>query len=350
LATGFGEIGYEKKVRYGPITDILIAQSSDWASWLAIVDRHIPEFRVPTGAQAAALVRSYLGMSDRAGMDLILSIMRHFGIKQTQDEAVDAGQGRARLRRSTTDLFQHHSVELSVGRVTNARYTSVFAHEIGHFFFACLCERAGRTFHNEFGGMHSEQFCWQFSLEILCPGKLRRLWNTKVLAEMLSERECADVAGLPRAFREFSFIHLRALARHYKITLRLLVRALDRHAMLNEAGMGIAIFRDMVNPNTGHERALRIYQRACPAWGYVICRQRATKQGFGEAETVWRDGSNQMTVFVSEKLRLRRYSDQGGPRWLTQELDALCAYTPVDVKTEARYLLAIWPWQALGQA
>jgi len=148
----------------------------------------------------------------------------------------------------------------------------------------------------------------------------------------------------PPSVRRLTYFHLRHLASRHHISVRAVLTALDRHPLLDEVECGIAVFRHIANVHTGRERTLRLWQSSRPSWGHVLANRRATRQGFDAAPEVFDTGSNQETVVRHERLLLRVHRPQNTPKWPVEPLSAACAYTPVDVVTEGRYLVAIWHW------
>src|SRR5207248_2816053 len=94
--------------------------------------------------------------------------------------------------------------------------------------------------------------------------------------------------------------------------------------------------------------ALRIWQVACPQWGFAISNRRAIRQGFRHAAEVYDTAAGLETILKPENLQLQvrpphpRTSDR--QLWRECSLSTVCAYTPVDVRQEGRYLVAVWAW------
>lgn len=221
----------------------------------------------------------------------------------------------------------------------------VEAHELGHLFYAVFVERAapGSTDHQNRSDI-AERFCWDFALETMCPRSVRRAWCLSEADGLLRQEERRQICELAPSLRRLTYFHIRAIAVRYKISMRLVITALDRHPLLNEAQAGIVVFRRMANPATGRDTDLRVWLRARPSWGFVILRQRAAKQGFVHAAEVYERGADQRTISADEQLLLRMHCPDGAVRWPEEILSVPCAYTSVDVNTEGRYVLATWPW------
>jgi hypothetical protein len=102
-----------------------------------------------------------------------------------------------------------------------------------------------------------------------------------------------------------------------------------------------------VSPNreTGELTALRVWQIACPSWGFVIPNRRVIRQGFMMANDVYESAVSQSTEARVETLLVRTQNKEssrsGGNRWNEARLKTTCAYTPVDVRHEGRYLEAV---------
>jgi hypothetical protein len=246
---------------------------------------------------------------------------------------------------ASADRWFDHDIILAAGDANAVRRGSIEAHELGHLFFDCFEERASSDVLDHTNrSPRAERFCWQFALALFCPPEERADWNADSIHHLLVAKERAMIEQLPENTRAFTFYHLRALARMHGISIRLVIAALDRHRLLDELGIGVVVIRNMPNPATRLEVGMRIWQRACPSWGYLIRNQRAAKQGFRSVDDAYRTLSPQRTAVFQEQLRLSFRNPTAGRRWFSREIKTMCAYTAVDVVREGRYVVAIWHW------
>ena len=330
----------------------LAARSPHWIGWIRFVDLDVPKGIVPSGDMTVRVLRKYLKAEAISGVKLLGSIRETFKIEKQvglgRYAEPRSGQGWVRVARRNQELFGH-DVVIGVGAATLKRRLSVEAHEIGHLFHAVLIERAAGPNTNQAKRNHeAERFCWEFALGIFCPRSERIKWNPDVIAGFLNAGERKLIAELEfKKLHQLSYWHIRALARHYNISIRMVVVALDHHPLLDQVCCGIGIFKRMPNPTTSLEPALRVWQCARPQWGYLAGNQRVAKQGFSSAEKVYSFQKNQETVVYDEQLRLRFASLRGPVKWPMKIIDAACAYTPVDVTSEGRYLFVIWRWDKI---
>jgi hypothetical protein len=140
-----------------------------------------------------------------------------------------------------------------------------------------------------------------------------------------------------------TYWHLRALAGRYGISIRAVIGTLNRHPVVNELACGVAVLRYAPNQWTGREAGHRVWQGARPIWGHLVFNQRASKQGFHHAAERYDNGIDQVPELREERLSLK-CKPQPDAHWKQQNYQTMVAYTPVDVKDEGRYLVAIWKW------
>jgi hypothetical protein len=332
------------------VLSALGARSPHWIRWIRFVDMNVPKGKVPNGDVTVHMLRSYLQAESISGVKFLKNIRENFEIEKQKGSGLHdeprSGQGWVKISRRNQELFGH-DVVIGVGAAAPQRRFSVEAHEIAHLFHAALVERAvGPNTIQAKRSNEAERFCWEFALGVFCPRNERVKWNSTYIAEFLNPDDKKLVAQLEsEKLHRLSYWHIRALARHYNISIRMVIAALDHHLLLNEVCCGIGIFKRMPNPATSSEIALRVWQRACPQWGYLPNFQRITKQGFDSADRVYSHQNDQETVVFHERLRLRFASQKGSVKWPMRTVDTVCAYTPVDVISEGRYLFAIWQWE-----
>lgn len=332
----------------------MLSQSREWAEWAVFLDRTLTASVLPGGEALVHLLRRFLGAKDANGTGLLKLIRQYFAIERVAKEDTLGfplpGQGWVRVDRPAGELFRRDA-KIAVGEAPPSRRHSVEAHEIGHLFYATVAERTSaiRVDHRVRTD-EAERFCWDFALEVFCPRVERLRWNAPYLGALLRATEQDMVSQLkPIELRRLTFWHIRALAQRHGISMRMVVAALDRHPLLDEVRIGIAILKRMPNPATSHDVGLRVWQRARPTWGFLVPNQRAVKQGFVSAGASFDRGENQMTVTVGERLRLKYSCPNEEVKWPVRTTTATCAYTPVDVKSEGRYLLVAWPWPPLDK-
>jgi hypothetical protein len=323
-----------------------------WDRWLASVDSAVKPGVIPRGAEAAKLVREFLQLpADGSPARHVARVCAEFGIDEADAASAKSGAGWAKAVRAERTLFaQEHAFTIAAGSAPAKRRQMVLAHEIGHLFYACLDERArGETLASSRAGVRSqeeERFCWDFALELSCPAKQRLQWTIEFVQSLLTPEEQSLPARLaPFGLDQMTYWHLRRLAARYRLSTRLVIHALDHHSLLDDSATGIAVFRELPNQWTGREACLRLWQHARPSWGHIISNKRASKQGFASARGVYDETADQETVVVSERLDLWRSQENEKSKWKRIATDTQCAYTPVDVKGEGRYLIAMWRWR-----
>jgi len=334
-----------------PIRSALLHHRSAWTAWFRAVDGSVKEGVVPGGAEAAVLVRSVLQLPSKTSPTrLVSSVRQAFGIEEADRESATGAQGWAKVFLSQPTLFaQEHVFQVAAGSAPTSRRQLVLAHEIAHFFYACLEERANAASKPKkpYGTRtrQAEQFCWDFAIELSCPLEQQRKWTLAFLRDMLTpkERMLADTLS-SHGLDQLTYWHLRRLASQYYLSIRAVIRALDHHPILDEALMGIAVFREIPNQWTGRETGLRLWQYARPSWGHIISNKRAAKQGFTSAGDIFDESTDQHTIVVPESLHLWRRKSNERAHWEMVRNKTACAYTTIDVKSEGRYLLAIWHW------
>ncbi len=326
-----------------------LTQSRAWGDWSTFLDQNSRANPLPGGEFIVDLLRRFLDAQETSGTGLLKLIRRRFAIERLSKADTYGfplpGQGWVRVERPFDDLFRRNA-QVAVGEANASRRHSVEAHEIGHLFYATVAERAAAIrLDHMVRTDDAERFCWNFALEVFCPRRVRLRWNAAYLHALLRPSEQEIITQLkPKEVRALTFWHIRALAQRHGISMRMVVVALDRHPLLDEVGFGAAILKRMPNPATSHDVGLRVWQRARPSWGFLVPNQRAIKQGFICAGAIFDRGENQKTVPVKEQLQLKYSCPREKIKWQVRVTETTCAYTPVDVKSEGRYLLVMWPW------
>jgi hypothetical protein len=318
-------------------------KSAAWTEWAGFCRRHMPANRLPHAERVVGLLQQFLGgcdFSQLSGQPFLARIRERFNIVRA--EGAPTGHGSVKVEKASDDWFGYDAV-VALGNATRFRRHMVEAHELGHLFLASVLETMIGSKDSRPQDLDAERFCWEFALAALCPASERRRWDLAYVSSLVPG-SAVESAHRDLGMR-LSFLHLRALAQRSHISIRLAVSALDRHQLLDEAECGIAILRRMPNLATGQDLALRVMIRARPSWGFLVKNQRASKQGFSRAQDVFESAKSQETITQEEHLCLRFATDQARPRWALRIVSVPCAYTAVDVQTEGRYLVAIWPWQ-----
>ena len=331
------------------LCSVLATQTREWEKWFKFLDGNLPQAVFPTAENVVRLLRYFLSAPEVSGTNLLKAIRQKFAIErfvgQSERGSPLPGQGWIRISRGVGELFGRET-QIAVGEATASRRRSVEAHEIGHVFYATLAERTAKDRVDHMARTEeAERFCWNFAIEILCPRVERALWTAAYLKDVIRPEEEALVSQIePRELRRLTYWHIRSLAQRHGISMRMVVMALDRHPLLDEVCFGIAVLKQMPNPATLRDIGLRVWQCARPDWGYLVARQRAVKQGFSFAETVFANGAHQEAVVYNERLRIKYSCPSEKIKWPTCLIETTCAYTPVDVGSEGRYLVVMWPW------
>lgn len=322
---------------------------SGWSEWLAYLDLHGPHGRAVRPQELATLLRRFVHCDNCSVAQLLRAIRSRFSIDRLMTlnpyGAIIPGEGWARIRESTSDLSAPE-IQVAVGKANYSRRWSVEAHEIGHIFYAALPPQGPASQPVDFliRNPDVEQFCWQFAIDLLCPSEKRAMWNAKYIRDLHIAQDTTGSERLENATVGLTFMHLREIARTHHLSIRMVVTLLDRHQLLSELEVGIAILRRMLNPKTRRDMDLRVAMVARPAWGHLIVNQRASRQGFSEAGMIFERGIDQVTKTFNDCLKLRFRNSSEGLRWIVGDLNTPCSYTPVDVVGEGRYVLVLWKW------
>ena len=309
-----------------------LTQSRAWLNWVSFLDQKLRTTGLPSGETVIHLLQEFLDAQEVSGTGLLKLVRQHFDIERLYRDGTYGfpmpGEGWIRVDRPFGELFRRDA-QLAVGEATSSRQHSVEAHQIGHLFYATLAERTKpNRLDHRIRTCEAERFCWDFALGVFCPKHERQRWDAAYANSLLGPGEENLVSQLKlKEPRTLSFWHIRALAQRHRISMRMTVVALDRHSLLDELECGIAILRQMPNPATSDDVCLRVWQRARPSWGYLIRNQRATKQGFLSAETVFEWGENQKSVTVEERLRLKYFCPNEKVKWPVHTTATTCVYT-----------------------
>ena len=320
-----------------------------WNEWLAYLDLHGPRARAIRPQELAALLRRFVHCDNCSVAQLLRTIRSRFSIDRllalNPYGVTIPGEGWARILESTDDVSAPE-IQVAVGKANYSRRWSVEAHEIGHIFYAALPPRDPESQSDDLLIRNSdvERFCWRFAIDLLCPSDKRAMWNAQYIRDLRIEQDSIGTEEVENSKVGLTFTDLREIARRHHLSIRMVVTLLDRHQLLSEAEVGIAILRRMLNLKTQCDMDIRVAMVARPAWGHLIVNQRASKQGFSEASIIFEHGVNQVSKTFNDCLRLRFRNPSEGVKWIIGDLNTLCSYTPVDVDGEGRYVLVMWRW------
>lgn len=339
-----------------------LKQHPGWNEWFLFLDHQLSPAKFPTPEELSILVRCFLNCENCTNAALLNAIRSRFAIRRLRSRnrfgVVLPNQGWVHIPHEkkyevTEELFGSSAsvlpkIQIAVGKGTSVRRWSIEAHEIGHLFYSTAYERYYPSQQDHMARNDEvERYCWTFASELLCPRDVRSRWNRAYLDGLLDRRPSPESCRV--VSHKITYEHIRELARNQGISIRMAVSLLDRHPLMSELSIGIAILKKMPNPATGQDEVLRVFMRARPKWGFLILNQAAEKQGFEKAREVLDRGKNQSTIVCDERLRLRYRNTWPGARWVIREIRTVCAYTPVDVSDEGRYIVAIWNWPTLEE-
>lgn len=324
--------------------------------WMEFLDAKLPDGSSISASVAATLMLQFTGTQPTGPSTVILRrATEALGVVVCRDSQLGSGVGRIALTQDLEGLWPEAAFVIRLGDASPARKRFLNAHEVAHaVLYSLLCHphirmESKRPYANE---LEREQFCNEFSRHlVLAPARVAEITFEQAQTR-LGTRDREWVESLWRQHGpRLTFQHLRVLAGVHGISIRCLISILHRHELLRIAECGIAVMRVGPNRVTGKEVGLRIWQRACPPWGYIATNQRAERQGFACATDVLKTERDQHTSLREESLVVKLADarpEHPGPKWHQVPLVTRVAYTPVDVKGEGRYLVAVWPWPATG--
>lgn len=327
----------------------LAAYRPIWGRWLAF-SREAPassDSAMVTAAALAQRLRKFLEEQEKvqwplSALERAKILARQFGFAERDIADVDPGQGRVQVEFDRAD-GRVTGLYYSVRKVGNARDKSIMLHELAHVFYGAAAELAGRTGDPFATSGEIERFCWQFASEWALPREELRRFDRAHYLEILRGK------GVPAlASARLGFWGLVALAGHFSVSLRLLISALDRGPLLDQLEAGVAVMANTPNLITKESADLRIVMVARPQWGHVIYNERAVRLGFAHAYEALERGKSMTSASVNETLKLKRHTPERKLKWTIETLTIGCEYTPVDVRSEGRYLVAIWQWPRLA--
>ena len=261
------------------------------------------------------------------------------------------GQGTVKFS-TQNDLFGKINVCYNARSGGAPRKRSVIFHEIGHIFCKLCWEAMALNGLDKYipkSNSKQEQWCWDFSLQILCPYEKRRKWSPETLDSI--RRETTKLYNSENSL-PFSFKDLLDLARYETLSIRATIKSLNYLPLLEQLHIGIAVI-SLARSNKHKENfALRIHQKATPIWGYIIPNQRIIWQGFLKAPDAFRQLENMESIVVDDILKPQyRLTNQKNKYTKQGEviLNTKIEYTAIDTKNEGRFLIAIWDWPTYGE-
>lgn len=304
-----------------------------------------------SGSSVAKVVYKFItGKGQKQPKKIVDKLCSLFDVILLNDkESVQEGDGWVKITKEKQLLLQNQLYKkINIGKASAPRKISVITHEVGHLLYILLSHISDVLENSQISiiNLDEEDFCWDFAIGLHCPDEIKKKWSLEYINELLTQedRDFINKLKLPSELERLTYSHIRSLAQKHRITIRATIRALDRHPILDNAKIGISVIRYSSNQWTGIEKGLRLWNFARPSWGHVIKHQRVLKQGFEKASTIFENGKNQNIEIANEKLILRERSPENKPAWRESIIQTVCAYTPVDVKNEGRYLVAIWHW------
>jgi hypothetical protein len=329
-------------------------RTSAWGQWMAFLDDAL-EFPANIQAnQAVQLFRRFLGLHREAlPSEIVAKAAKRMPLQFRSAEAVPPGTGKITIQPELGLFWESDEFVVELGRATKRRTEFIQIHELAHaILYSFLCHSRFSPNSKQLYGrlLTREQFCNEFARELLLPKHKIKNISLALVEKGWSDGERLTVEGLwgaggPR----LTYQHIRSMAARLAVSIRFVVSVLHRHKLLDEVACGIAIMRVSPNRETGELTALRIWQMACPSWGFVIPNRRVSRQGFMSASDVYGSAASQTTEVRSETLLVWKQSaeltvSETKKRWTKTRLMTNCAYTPVDVRDEGRYLVAVWSW------
>jgi hypothetical protein len=333
-------------------------RDSTWQAWMAYLDHSVAASEDVSPSRAIELFRRFLRLPPKASCRDILSAAAHeLPIDTLYKEAsVAPGSGRIRIETDYRLSWQEDRFVVELGRSSPQRTSFVRMHELAHAILYSFLNHPATDLRFKERYQHRlrrETFCNAFARDLLLPRGKTDWISLRRADDALSQEDHAELGRLEERARSeglgspprLTFQHLRVLAGRLDVSIRCLISGLYRHSLLDEAACGLAVMRVSPNRVTGQQTALRIWQMARPSWGFVILNQRVARQGFLHADEVYKAGQPLDTELRMEELRVFSGSArEERPKTREQVLATVCAYTPVDVQDEGRYLVAIWTW------
>ena len=339
-----------------------------WTSWLQWVDRKLP----------GLVAREQVSPNAENALQLLLEYVQYFEslpnqdsivwLKRVMDEVlgvnyregvVGTDQGMFHLESvrelGGTWMQPTATVGASASRIWKRRTA---AHELGHVVLFSLMSShcVSDSFREQCRNLDiAEDFCETFA-ELLSidddpSDAAANTWDSVEAAMNESTLKMAVVVQEKTGFR-VTFQHLYTLANQRKSSIRRTIAWLDGSSALAEAEVAITVFRVASHPNPSRTKApgpvLRVWQTAVPSWGLVPYYRRAHSAGFKCATDAFDHVEDKKTWVSEEKVVVQENTEVLGieskTRYRQQRIDTICAYIPIDVSGEGRYLIAIWRW------
>jgi hypothetical protein len=321
---------------------------------MAFLDQALVPSATVESRHAVSLFRQFLQLRRNATVSEIVQITtRRLPVRfQRTQNAPPPGTGRITIQPEQGLFSENDEFVVELGSASRRRTEFLQIHELAHaILYSLMCHPLTSE---DFRRSHElvanrEQFCNQFARELLLRDDTIKHISLAFAEEVWFEgdRQAAERVWAAEGPR-LTYQHIRALAGRLALSIRFVISMLHRHHMMDEAACGMSIMRFSPNRETGVLSALRVWQIACPSWGFVIPNRRVIRQGFLAADEIYNGAVSQSTEVRMETLLVRTQNKESTPfgrkRWNEMRLRTACAYTPVDVRDEGRYLVAIWSW------
>jgi len=331
--------------------------------WMRYLSDYLPIDANPTPTFVAQLVFRYAQIPEC--IPVKLEILRQaFCISETtiSGDHITAGEGILYSEKSDPEQtvidqsWKPNPMKIAIGNSSPTRRRAIEMHEICHVILLSLLQhhKVSIAFKEKYSSTAaSEQYCNLLANSLLLPKSIRNSWTAKYILANRNRISIDHEEQVTLADSCLSFSDIVLLAKENKVSLRLTVQSLHHHPVLDEMQTGIAILRVAPNRYTGMQSGLRVWQSACPTWGYIILNQRATKQGFLYALTAYEQLQSGRSCLSQETITLNNCMHpnkvNNSRKWSAVDLHTTCAYTAVDVKSEDRFLFVFWHWPSPAQ-
>lgn len=331
---------------------ILTTHHANWSAWL----HHVGASGVarPTPDEAVRLLLAFVPLNTGL-QEYVRRAFDRLGVTLHPDSGmVPRGRGLFSVQTERDLAAEWQAPHVYLGDRSAPRWTFTAAHELGHAVLHSFCQH--NAINGDFRSIYSdyaraEGYCNDFANTLLQLEDAER-----PSASLAMEIERTMTAGARRdsdgvrsaTGLNFTLQHLYTLARMRHSSIRRTIGWLHKSEMLTTLETSIGVMRVAVNKKTGEDRSLRLWRLASPAWGFLPTNEYAVKLGFSLAPDAFERVPAMRVWAQPESLAVKENCDLLGisspTRWRWRVLNANCAYTPVDVEGEGRYLLAIWTW------
>lgn len=347
-----------------PDSAITSPAAERWFAWLRWLDSALPvdDMNAETAVQ---LIRKYVrDQPNQAPIrDWIRSALCCVGA-EFRKENTGPGHGLFYLQKVAELGANWYRPTTTVGDGSSFKQRLTAAHELGHVvLFSILSSPVAskKVFEEYSKNDRAEDFCERFA-HLACavcdterPGA--DLWDrieaTMAKDTLLETRREAQLVQDATQLR-ITIQHLYTLAGMYRTSIRHSISWLHNSEALRSAECGIAVIRLAAHPHPkrtkNSEPSLRIWQTALPPWGFLPRYRRAVTSGFRRAAEAYEKVENRKTWTVNEELNVSENCEVLGIasrlKFRRRKLNSPCAYVPIDVKEQGRFLVAFWQWEA----